>query len=88
MEWITDEYGTIKITIDGWDIEVRPSAEIYVYEPDRDADVELDVENGIFVRGESDSGWHPSATTVNIPWAVLEAFIEARHIANRIKVGS
>ncbi len=85
MTWITDEFGNRTFTHANWVVQIWAShygwaSRISIDSPHRDNDVEIN-EEGIWVNGESPGGWEGSGPNAfTIPWAVIEAIIEAREI--------
>jgi len=80
----TNEHGNRTFTHEGWTVRIWSpewtSNRIYIESPHRGEEVEV-TEEGIWVNGESSGGWEgPGPNAFTIPWAVIEAIIEARAI--------
>lgn len=87
--WNQEERGDWKTEVEGWGIRVvrnTHNGEVYIWvsSPDNDAEVIID-DVGISVFGESRDTYYNEASTVNITWTVIEAFIEAREIAKKMR---
>ena len=87
--WNEDEWGTIAAEIGDWKIEIRrymndSKVSINAYEPNSYSDLHIDLEDGIYVRGESPGIYSNFPETVNLSWPVIEAIIEARDIARKM----
>jgi hypothetical protein len=78
--WITDERGNRTFTHEGWEVQIwgpeSPNSRITVTSPCTEHEVTVDPD-GLWVRGSAHAEL-PEAFT--IPWAVIEAIIEARAI--------
>ena len=80
----TDEHGNQTFTHEGWTVRIWSpewtSSRISIESPHSGEEVEVN-EEGIWVNGESSGGWEgPGPRAFTIPWAVIEAIIEARAI--------
>lgn len=63
---------------EGWTVDIRATGEIYIYAPGYGTTEVCVQEEGMFVFGSDSCDWHEGPKSVTIPWAVVEAIIEAR----------
>lgn len=79
--WETDDGGNKKFVHMGWTVRIWNSewkgSRIDVDAPHAGEEVEVG-EEGIWVNGVDRGTWHDGPSAFTIPWAVVEAIIEAR----------
>lgn len=79
--WTTDEFGTRTFTHEGWVVQIWRHHGIEARRECRGETCEIEVdEHGIRVRGESRFAGEICPQTVEIPWPVIAAVVEARAI--------
>lgn len=81
--WTTDEHGNSDFRHGRWRVRIWHSewkgSQIEVTTDSDDTTVAVDGE-GMWVNGVSSGTWHDAPHAFTIPWAVVEAIIEARAI--------